>query len=444
MRTNNFKASSKLNSLISFKRGPLKGIKPIAIFFLTGVIVAFLSGCDPSGSVGGGFAGSETDIRYDTTLVGEFNIDTLVAYTGNLDFFSAGQFQDPLFGDITATGLFKPPLASNRDSLAFDDSTSVFLNLAINSKTVYGDSLAPQKFSLYEAQELWRGNQWRVNETMQIGSTPLATFTVGSMDTVETIPLPDSWIAKYGQYFNSSDDSRDSSYVREFYGMVMVPQNYGSVVTVNPFAGTMLATNVKVVRPDSVVITVPRLDSLTIQLGNGEWAYSLQRSNSTPSPQSSSKLISTYERIIRFEHDFNFENIKLRNIIKVEIIFYVDKLLLEQSISQAGAAAVRPESTILNLHYMEGDELPQALSQYNQKQRLLEYVKATYSEKDNAYHFNVTQQVKTGFFELTKDKRDFYITVGKNDGVLRSELLFNSLATGKAPKVVVTYVETDN
>lgn len=445
MKTNNFKVSSKLNSLSSFKRGQLQDIKPVSIFLLAALVAAFFGGCDPSGSVGGGFAGPETDVSYDTTAINEIHIDTLFAYTGNLDYFSAGRFQDPLFGDITATGIFRPPLASNRDSLAFDNGTSVILNLAVNPETVYGDSIVAQTFSLYEARERWRGNQWRINENMPISSTPVATFTVEEKDTLIQVPLSDSWVEEYGTYFNLTESNRDSIYVREFFGMVVVPENETKIVTMNMYSSSLLATNLEVVKPDSEIVEVPRLDSLTIQLDNGgEWAYSLDRSNVNASPQSSAKMISTYERIIRFDHDFTLEDIKRRNIARVEIIFYVDKLLLEQSIDQAGAAAVRPESTLLRMHYIEGDELPQALSQYNQKNGLLEYVEATYNEEDKAYHFNVTRQVKTGYFEATQEERDFYITIGENDGVVRSGLLFNSLATGKNPKVVVTYVETDN
>jgi len=443
MRKNNFKASSKLNSLRSLKRRKLSDVNHI-IILIAAIIVPLLGGCDPSGSVGGGLGGSETDIQYDTTTISQIHVDTLVAYTGNLNFFSAGQFKDPLFGDITATGFIKPPLASNGDSLVFDESTEVFLKLALNNDTVYGDTLAGQKFNIYEIQQLWRGNQWKINQEVPLAPSPLTSFTVQHKDTLQ-IPLPSTWAEKYADYFKLDRSNRDSIYFREFWGLSIVPDNYGKIVTVDPFTSSLLITNLKVVKPDSVIVENPRLDSLSTSLGSGEWAYNLQRRNvvSPPDSDSTDKLISTYERVFRFEYDFDFEDIKRRNIAKVEILFYVDKQLLDQSINQAGSSVVRPEAKVLNLHFMKDDELPQALSQYNMKNQL-EYAKAEYSPEDSAYHFDVTGQFKTDFFEAGKDERNFYITIGKNDGVLRSGLLFNSLAAGKQPQVIVTFVEIDN
>src|SRR5699024_6573718 len=79
MRKNNFKASSKLNSLRSLKRRKLSDVNHI-IILIAAIIVPLLGGCDPSGSVGGGLGGSETDIQYDTTTISQIHVDTLVAY----------------------------------------------------------------------------------------------------------------------------------------------------------------------------------------------------------------------------------------------------------------------------------------------------------------------------------------------------------------------------
>lgn len=441
MKTNNFKARSTPNTLKIFKSNRLTGANAIALL-LTAFIFSLMVGCDPSGSVGGGFADPNTDIRFDTTALSQVQIDTLVAYSGNLDFFSAGKFQDPLFGDVTAKGFFKPPLGSNRDTLAFDDSTKVFLNLAIYDDGTYGDSLADQTFGLYEAQQLWRGNQWQLNTTIPIAPTPITTFTVQSQDTLLHILMPDSWAAKYASYFELKENNRDSIYVREFFGLAMVPQNLGSVVAVNPYGTSLLITKLKVVLPDSEVVEVPRLDSLEIPIRTGDWAYNLQRTNITPSPAAASKLVSTYERILHFDHNFDLGAIKRRDIARVELVFYVDKLLLEQSLDQVGAAATRPQAKYLNLFYIEADELPQALSSYTNKNQF-EYARAEYSEQDNAYHFDITTQIKNGFFNATGEERDFYITVGSNNGVIRSTVLFNSLTSGKEPIIIITYTEID-
>ncbi len=443
-KRNNFNKSNKRSLLANFKRERLQPVRSVATSLFIVFFAALFSGCTESGSVGGGIVGPGTDIKIDTLNISGLHVDTLIAYSGNLDFFSAGRFHDPLFGNITATGLFKPVLAPNADSLAFDEKTNVTLNLTVFPDAVYGDTLAAQTFGLYEAKELWRGNEWRIRDDIQFGASPLATFSIANEDTIQ-IPLPDSWVEEYAKYFNSDEASRDSSFVREFFGLVLVPQNSAKIVAVNPFTTFFLATNVDVVKPDSVLEEVPRLDSLKLAIRtlSGDatlrsWAYSVKRAEVNASPHSSSKLISTFERAIHFDYDFNFEDIEPRKIAKVELIFYVDKLLLEQSINQAGRGAVRPESEILNLHFVEGDELPQSISSNTS------LAEATYNEEDEAYHFNLTQPVVTGFFEVFGSERIFYLTIGENEGIIRSGLIFNSLTEGKAPKVVVTYVETEN
>ncbi len=434
MKRSSFKESNKTSLLNYFKKGRPQRFKSTGVFLTAIFAAALFTACTESGSVGGGIVGPRTNIEIDTLEIGKLRVDTLIAYSGNLDFFSAGRFRDPLFGDISVTGLFKPLLASNADSLAIDDSTEVTLNLIVFSETVYGDTMAAQQFNLLEAKELWRGNQWRIRDDIQIGPTPLASFSVANKDTIQ-IPMPEEWVKEYAKYFNSNEANRDSSFVREFFGLVIKPQNSSKIVTVNPFSTKFLATNLDVV-PDSAYADSVRLDSLQIDLR--EWAYSIKRTNVTPSPQSSSKLISTFERVIQFDYDFTFEDIQTQSIAKVELIFHVDKLLLEQSINQAGTGAVRPASKILNLHYIEGDELPQSVSSNTS------LAQATFNEEEETYHFNVTQQVVSGFFEATNNERVFYVTIGKNEGVIRSGLIFNSLVEGKGPKVVITYVKTEN
>lgn len=435
IKRSNFIKRFKKDSLSSLEKGHLKRGRIIVAFLFSVCFAAFFTACSDEGTVGGGLSGAETNVQYDTLEVAGLRVDTLISYTGNLIFFSTGRFQDPLFGDITAVGLFKPFLASNDDTLRFDNNTQVILNLTVVPDTVYGDTLSAQQFGLYEAEELWRANQWRIRDNIQTGAAPIATFSVGDDDTAQ-VPLPDEWVDEYGKFFNSFNDNRDSVFVRQFFGLVLRPEGSDKIVTVNPFNTTFLATNIDVIDTDSVATDTTRLDSLSF--GLREWAFSVERSNVNPSPQSSLKLISTFERVIRFDYDFDFENIETRNIAKVELIFYVDKLLLEQSINQAGAAAVRPVSETLNLYYLEGDELPQSLSSNPTVGQ------ADYNEEDEAYRFNITQPVLNGFFEATSDERVFYLTIGDHQGIIQSGLIFNSLIEGKAPKVVVTYVETEN
>lgn len=437
-KRNKFKKEKKINFLHHTKKERFQRFKTINVFLFVAIFAVLSISCTDKGSVGGGIAGPETDIKFDTLKVASLTVDTLTAYSGNLNFLSVGHFEDPLFGNIKAVGLFKPMLASNGDTLVIDKKTQVTLNLVVPD-TTYGDTLSTQKFKLYEAQELWRGNAWKITNHIDRKSTPLTTFSVGNKfatadkDTVK-IPLPAQWINKYAQYFNTDKSNRDSSYVREFFGFVMVSEGKNKIITVDPYNTSFHATNVAVV--DSTSNIISRYDSL--RFGLREWAFSTERTNISPNPQSSSKLISTYKRVIRFDFDFTFDKIPSYKIAKVELIFYVDELRLKQSLNQLGPNVARPSAKILNLFYLEGDELPQSMS------ASAALARSKYNKEDQAYYFNITTPVVRGLFSRTNDNRSFYLTIGKDTGIIRSSLIFNALTKGKAPKVVVTYVETEN
>ncbi len=434
MKRNNFKINNWSNSILFSYNKRFAAKNRASGLCLIFFIFALLSSCSDSGTVGGGIIGPGTEIEVDTLEVTNIRTDSLNSYSGNLNHFSAGKFHDPLFGNLTAYGLMKPSLAGNGDTLSIDDSTNITLNLVFDANTTYGDTLAEQRFDLYEITEIWRGNEWRLNDEIERAAAPVTSFTVNEDDSIE-IPLPDEWVQKYGEYFNSTEDNRDTTYSREIHGFKIVPQNEGKIVTVNPFNTTFIATNLNLTTESTAADTM-RVDSLNF--GLHEWAYSLQRTEVSPQSIFSSKIISTLEKVIRFQFDFTFENLETRNISKVELVFFRNNLLLDETISQAGAAAKRPEAETLRLYYIEGDELPQRLTGGPT------VATATYNSEDKAYIFDITGFVASGAVERLPEDLTFYITVGGSEGVIRSTLLYNSEAESKAPEVIVTSIETEN
>lgn len=397
-------------------------------------LIAFvqISGCSDSGSVGDSLPGSGSDLQVDTLQLTQLQVDTLESFSGSLPFFSAGRFQDPLFGDVEATGLLKPALPGRNDDLSFGGDTRMQLRLAINESSVYGDTLAGGSFDVIELANIFRGNAFRLNDEVQTTGPVLGSFTITNEDTAQ-IELADEWVRRYGEFYNSTESNRDSSYVREFFGLAVVPQNSAKIIAINAGQSRFTATNLSLSENADSTLS----DSINIDIR--EAAFSLDRSNGQNSEPGTSKIISTVERVMRFDFDFSLDNLGSENISRVELVIPRDNLMLEQSLMQAGANAVRPIGGILRLHLVDGDELPQSIDPG------VPIAGGAYQEDDEAYHINLTQNVLSRQFENRTDDQTFYITLGVNDGAIRSSVLFDSRAAAEnIPKVIVTSIKTEN
>ena len=410
--------------MYNFKEYVLNGNSyPLSLIFILALILQ-LNGCSDSGSVGGAIDDDQANLQVDTLEATQFGTEMLNSYTGNNRFISAGRFQDPLFGDIFAMGLFKPILADNSDTLSFNQDTEMILRLSINGETTYGDSLANVTYNLVEIAENWRAPAWRLNDEIQLfADTPVASFTVADKDTIE-IPLSDEWVQKYGEFYNQTDSTRRSDYLDQFYGLAIVPQNSGRIITINPDSTEIQINNVEA-QSDIV-------DDDTLRARIFDYAFSVDRTNEADIGPETTKIYNTLERVITLDFDFSSDAFKSINIAKAELVIYRDSLMLGESISQAGENTVRPSAGPLRLHLVEGDELPQSIDPGSP------IAGGNYSEKDQAYHFNLTNLISQGFFQQADSSLKLYITQRTNGGVIRSNLLFNNQSGENSPKLIIT------
>ena len=417
----------------------------IITLIFSALVLFQIGGCTDSGSVGGSLPGSNSDVQVDTLEITGLQSDTLESFSGSLNFFSAGRFQDPLFGDLEATGLIKPALPASNEDLSFDNNTQMRLRLAINRDAVYGDTLADAEFDLIELREIFRGNAFMLNDEVQIpdiidGEGPImgtrvGSFTVNNEDTVE-VELSPTWVSRYGSFYNSTATNRDSAYVREFFGLAVVPRNDVKIVAFNPIDSRFIATELE--RSANADTTV----SDSIGITPREWAFSLERTNIQDSDPGSLKIISTLERVIRFDFDFSLENLGSRNISRVELVFPRDNVLLDENNLQPGV--VRPLGNRLLLHSVEGDELPQSIDPGNPigPPRSLPPT-GFFDEEIRAYRIDVTPNVLSRQLENIDENQSFYLTLGANNGLIRSSILYNSeAAADNRPSVIITSVNT--
>src|SRR5699024_7964163 len=91
-----------------------------------------------------------------------------------------------------------------------------------------------------------------------------------------------------------------------------------------------------------------------------------------------------------------------------------------------------PQSPKAFLHFIDPNEAPQNLLPGNP------VAQAEFSDKDNAYHFELTQFISNGIINELDDEKEFYLTLPNNGGILL-DLLFVGPETIQPPELVITY-----
>ena len=407
------------------------GKAPSILIILASMLMLQVAGCSDSGSVGGGLPGTGSQIESDSLEVSGVQVETIVPFSGAINFFSVGQFQDPLFGDLNAVGYIKPVLPAKDNDFFF--GSNMTLQLAINDNTIYGDTLSAARYDLIELAEIYRGTSFRLNDELEFSPAPVVgSFTVQNNEDSVAVSLSSRWVSKYREFYNSEDADRDSLYRRQFLGLAIVPQNSAKIISINA-----VESRFRVI--ESFIGDPEEADVDTLNIGFRESAYGLDRTNVPANDPSTSKIYSTLEQVLKFDFDFSFENLGSRNITRAELLFYRDNLALNQSLAQIGASAMRPMDGNLRLYLLEGDELPQSIEAGTP------IATGSYQPEDEAYHINITQAVRTQFFNNLDSDQMFYVTFGQNNGIIRSTVLFNSQAgAANQPKVIITSVNTEN
>ena len=423
------------------KRTLPQGRPAIVAGILSIFVILQLAGCKDSGSVGGGFPGSGTNVQVDTLELSDLTVDTLSTISGGLDHFSIGRFQDPLFGDISTKGLLKPVVNDSNGVYTFTENTNLQLRLAVNKEAVYGDTLAAGQFDVVELAKIFRGNEVNYNSEIQTTGSTVASFSATNEDTIK-VDLSESWVQKFAAFYNDSTTMRDSAYVRPFPGLAVVPRNSSKIIPINAVGSSFLATNLDIsADADSTVG-----DSLSLNLR--DWAFTIDRTNVSGTDASSTIIHNTLERAAWFKFDFSKSNLGARNIVNVKLVFQRDNTMLNAS--PLGPNEVRRTNGNLRLHLVEGDELPQSIDPGRpfvlpSGPGISNTDTGFYQESDEAYFIDLTNPILSNRFEDVDPEDRFYLTFGLNDGTIRSSIIFNTRAgMSTSPKVIVTSTKTEN
>lgn len=399
-----------------------EGAKLVQLFFLGCIFSLIGFGCEDPGSVGDSLVESDTEVSVDTFQVNNLGLHSINAFTGNMQYFTAGIFDDPLFGNVETTALINPALFSFDGEI--EPGTEMTLRLQINQANVYGDTLSQSEYELIEIDEIWRGKAWQINNPIVLtDNAPVGSFTIADEDSVE-IELDQQWVDRYLEYYNDESDDRETRFQNEFFGLAMVPQNEAKIVPIT--------------RGDSKFLLDEVDEVFETEISISQSAFSLERTNEQSLGDSES-LYNTLENIIGFDLDISRETFQTVNISRAELVFFQNKEILEESIEQAGQDAQRPDGLRLQLHYFEPDEIADRLDPGSP------IAEAAYDEERQVFNFNITSFVRSIIVDGVEPGHRFFVTLVSNDGVIRSNLLFNNNADeAQQPKLIITSIKSDS
>ncbi|MGD8749165.1 MAG: hypothetical protein PVI44_11910 [Balneolaceae bacterium] len=381
-----------------------------------------MSGCDDAGPVGSDLTKPGAEVTVDTITVNTIDTTHTSTFSGGKNYFSAGAYSDPIFGDISAIGMVEPKLPPSVDSV--QSNAKMLMRIIINGDEVYGDSSAIQDFDIYEIDEYWEIAGQKMKDDIKINmNAKVASFSIGEEDSLD-VELSSNWFDKYYKFASDTSSDADSLYEHEVYGLALVPQNSKKII---PLDRT------------STRFVIQNPDTDTVSVNMSKYAYSLDRTNES-FPQGSVPLYSTYESVLQLDVDLSDINAEASTISKTELVLYQNNAALEQSLQSEPLSVQRPPEKNVQLHLADPEDIPKAIDPGSP------IASGAYNRTDGAYHLDITslaQQILLNGFPAGQKN---YITL-INNGIITPSLLYTNseqVPVNKKPKIIITYLKNTN
>lgn len=384
-----------------------------------------LSGCEDPGGVGGNIGDTESEVVSDTLIINGIQTVSPNSYSGELEYFSAGQYDDQLFGNLRAIGYLKPNLPAAGDTVHTD--ATVLMQLMYNSDQVYGNTTSTQGFDIYEIDQLWRDRALMINDDLQLAGQKIGEFTVGTDDslTVNLSQIAPEWVEEYRAYADAATDTSnseaDSTYRYEAHGLALVPNNSEKIIPLNRESTRFVIQN-------------PEADTFAVSLNR--WGYSLERGNSAL-PEGSVPLHSTYESVLQFDSLGGVSDLDLQisGLARAELVLHQNSPAL-----QPGPPAVeRAEETTIYLQLADPENIPENIDPGTLEDGQFK-IAGAFSAEDNTYRFDVTNLVARIIRIGLSGDLEFFVTL-PNNGIIKSTLIETSadeVPDAFKPKIIIT------
>jgi len=368
-----------------------------------------LTHCDNPGSVGRSFGPSDPSLKLDTVRVTGMTNTTLKAFSGNLQFVSAGTYTSSVFGTYDATGLLQPILISELDILNGDADFSLRLQFT----GITGDTNAVSTFEVYEITRRWRATTWTLDSLPRLDASFLTTFTVRAEDSVE-VSLPPSFRNKYLGYQRDGERNRDSTYLENVFGFAIRGVDNNKIIAVNVAASGMFITQ----------------NDTTL---NNKFVVFRQSANSlvhTPStmvlPNDVTRVESNFSNVGKLDLVLSESLIGARFPQRVEFVLYEDTLT---SVANTPPGHVWMDQLQVPIYLLEDFETNLAI--FNTPNI---FVTRT---RDGSYRSNLTSFYNSVITQGGQPG-DMYFLSHRFNGIIRPRLFFNTTSAQRAPLLITT------
>ena len=439
-----------------------KGSRSTVTAFLLLVTVFLFLGCESPGLIGEDIISDDDNIETRIDTVDQLSVHHENSFSGRLPNTSLGYVEDPVFGTIKSVALLKPSISRAQVDTIFNDD-KIHLKLIFRSD-VYGSELSVSDYEIFEANEVWRGNQLRYNSEIPINyASKVAEFQVIDEDTV-WVEMSREWTNKFAEYFNNTAADRDSLYRNSFPGLAIVPSESNQQIR---FLRNLIddedeqATSFFVESEhhnnndngnddngdngnddengengddengnDDNGNGEEDEDNGLPELGVRDWGASFVRTSTNETTDGI--VLHNTGTALQVEFDLPVDELSSKNIVNAQLI-----LSLDTSPEFMDPNFVRPQTNLIRAHVF--NDIPRDLA--GEIFTTGHSFSSQIDEDEDTFKIDITQYVLNEVFG-DLDERKLFLTVQTTNGLLYSSIFYGADAPeNKKPRIVITSVK---
>lgn len=458
--------------MISSERSVWRSIRFSApALYIAVLLLAFnMQACsDDNNIVSPSFNAGEQNLSVDTLTVSNVAITELKTFTGNLRHFSAGKYDDAVFGQLHASAFIAPGVTRIENDDFIEAGAEMFLILKPREFFGVVDSMeATASYELRYVTERWRATAFDANKEVATNPQAFATFEVTAGTDSIAIPMPEQWVEDFRAIYMANDDERETLVRDQEFGFAIVPTEESNAITgfrstfterdsldVLDFRGSRLFVKNPVTEEsdngngddeDQNGDDNGNGDNGDEDNGNGEddgpraeffvplrsTGFNLFIDNNEVSaPSGALPMLNTFQQVVRLDTELDDRDFTEQVVSRAELLFFD----FEEDASTLPAGHRRPQSERLLFYTLDETE------------REFEVIKSPvfeppFREGDSSYRINVTnfvEQVQLGEQSTT----EFFIIPERNNGLIIPRLLAGPEAGERAPKLIITRINPE-
>jgi len=376
------------------------------------ITFSVIAGCEDNGIVGSTFLPTNPALTVDTVATLSLETEPLVSYAGNKGFVALGRYDDALFGTYEAVAMLTPSLLSSPDTLLPDYR----YGFVLRPTQTYGDTMSTTVFDVYEIQQRWRAQEWRMDDQPVLGAQPITRFEIGNTDSL-FVEMPQEWVNRYLSYYAIDSGLRDSAYVANEFGLAFVPVSGNKISYLSAIDNAFI-----VERPDT--------NNVSTTIRQRASNYNLVE----PAQNVDGGIIinNDFTQVGKFSFYIDEDVVGAKIVSRAELVFYEDTQLLNSTLPVGHTRYADGLVRVFDLDESEKEF-------YVTKDPI---TAAVIDSTDGSYRFNITNLVNGSIAEGGR-QFTYYMVTDADNGIIRPNMILNSGSGLKSPRIIVTRVEAN-